>query len=377
MRISIDEHYSFFKWEFSFDGKIDTFKEQFTGKFWDVSVYYGFGEILANLMWVKSITQLQERNIKTIDFSPLKNFVWFADDGKELDSATVVYEALAKLAFVIYNQTRYCIQCIRDAKHRTLNKFHIIYSFMCDCLGYTEYNVLNPDPNICMEFLFAGLGEIKNLLTPKNNYNNQDIINSLAEMIKRYSANSKLIPRYQFERNDKDSGCVATYIFTQPQSDKNETLKGYIAFSGYNDCCNESLFKSINANSKKYAFPIEYIRKLHEIAKQLQLKLIVTNESICICKESAAKQVQIFTTLGQEISLGKNVSVFGNTFSCCERKIFTEFDNADLTPPAPKFGYYHGTLHVKFPPCELCDLSIQYEQQQNHKFKVVWYIKKL
>ena len=375
MRISIDEQYSFFEWGFSFGGKNDTFRERFTGNFWDASQYYGFGEVLANLMWVKSITQSQERTIEKIDFSPLKNFVDFTYEDKTLDTLTVFYEALAKLAFVIYNQTRYFIQCIRDAKHRDLNKFYIVYSFMCDCLGYREYKTLNPDPNICMQFMFAGLSEIENLLTPNNNH--QEFINSLAEIINRYSANSKLIPRYQFKRKDNDSGCVAAYLFCCSQLDEDKTLKGYLAFSGYNDCENESFYKAIKSNSKNYAFPKEFIEKLHEIAMQLQLKLITTNESVCICEKNTLNQIQINTMLGREVGAGKNVSDFGNTFSCCERKIFTEFYKTDMTPPSPKFGYYKGTLHVKFLPCELCNLSIKYEQQQDHKFNVIWYIKKL
>ena len=290
-------------------------------------------------------------------------------------SPVIFYEALAKLAFVIYNQAAYCIRYIRDSKHISSNRFEIVYSFICDCLDYSKDKALPPDPNICMKFLFSGLGEINKISNQNNTYNQQEIINWLVEIIRRYSANSKLIPRYQFERKDKDSGCVAAYLFCCSQLDANKTLKGYLAFSGYNDCENESLYKTIKSNSKNYAFPTEFIAKLHEIAMQLQLKLITTNESVCICEKNTLNQIQIHTMLGREVSAGKNVSDFGNTFSCCERKIFTEFYKTDMTHPAPKFGYYKGTLHVKFPPCELCDLSILYEWNQNHKFDVIWYIK--
>jgi hypothetical protein len=380
MRITIDEQYKSFEWNFLFHGKNYTFKEQFTGKFWDSSQYHGFGEILANLMWINSIANPEDNQFKkNDDFSPILklNFLGISYENNNHNFSVIFYEALAKLAFVIYNQAAYCIQYIRDAKYRSSNKFEAISSFVCKSLDYSKENTDYHDPDIYMKFLFSGLGEIQKLFNKNNNFNSQEIINSLADIIRRYSTNSKLIPRYQFERNDKDSGCVAAYLFSQPQSNENQTLKGYLAFSGYNDCEDKSLFKAIKSNSKNYAFPTEFIEKLHEIAAQLQLKLVTTNESICLCVENTSGQIQINTTLGMEICLGKNNSDFKNAFACCERKIFTEFYENDITPPAPKFGYYAGTLHVKFPPCELCKLSIQHEHSKSHNFDVICYIQQL
>ena len=381
MRISIDEHYSFFEWEFSFDGKIDTFKEQFTGKFWDSSLYYGFGEILANLMWVQSITQSQERNIKTMDFSPLKNFVLFADDGKELDSATVVYEALAKLAFVIYNQTAYCIKCIRDNKYRNSKIFKKLYSFMCMCTGHVENNANNFNPNICMEYMFDALKKLNRLINCEFlAYNHGEIITNLINIINEYSNDdsktAELMSCYQFEYSQRR--CVAAYIFFNPQIYNNNIIKGYIAFSGYNDCESIELYESINKDKNEISFPFEFLNKIKEIARTMQMKLITTNEDIQVHKvDYSTNEICVYTTLKNEITKGNRGSELRKYFSCCERKIFTEFYNTNPTFISDKFGYYHGTLHVKFPPCELCDLSVLYEWKQNHKFDVIWYIKKL
>lgn len=408
MRIILDKQYKTFEWSLFLHGKNYTFKEQFTGKFWDGSRYFGFGEMFANLMWINSIANSKDEQFAiNDDFSrilelnllgtPSKNkknrqfkkndiFSQESDSSqnsythKREDYSAIFYEVLAKLTFIVYNQAAYCIQYIRDAKYRSPKKFEEISSFICESLKYSKENTNTHDPNMYMNFLFSSLNEIEklfNTLNRDNISNSQEVIYSLADIIKRYSANSKLIPRYQFERNDTNSGCVAAYLFSSPQSNEDKTLKGYLAFSGYNDCEDKSLFKAINGNSKDLSFPAEFIEKLHEIAEGLELKLITTNENICHCVKTSFKQIQPHTTLGIEVSAGQNRSTFGKKFACCERKIFTEFYKNDIAPPTSKSGYYEGTLHVKFPPCELCDLSIQYEHSQSHKFDVIWYIQQL
>lgn len=380
MKIVIDDMYKVFKWKFSFDGQEDCFNEEFTGKFWNGSQYYGFGEVLANLMWVKSAMSHEESAIESIDLSSLKNFIGYDCEYGRMPYHTIFYTALAELAYVIYNQTAYCIQCIRDNKHRDSKKFKELYSLICKRIGQAEDDINEHAPNRCMEYMFSKLDKLNDLMNYsfQSRENQYEIIHSLVEMIDECfdddSKTAELLSCYQFESGK--NRCVAAYIFKEQQKCHDCILKGYIAFSGYIDCEDKSLLKKIKASSKKYTFPTKFILKLHKIADQLQLKLITTNESICICEENSLNQIQIHTTLGQELNAGKRASNFGKSFACSERKIFTEFYANDTTPPAPKFGYYKGTLHVKFQPCNLCDLSIQYEQKQSHRFDIIYYMQK-
>ncbi|MBQ4107951.1 MAG: hypothetical protein IJC80_00975 [Clostridia bacterium] len=277
---------------------------------------YGFGGFLSDFLLVHSI--IINRNSFNTN-----------NKAEEIRSYQEFYGKISKVCYLLYVSSYYCI---RQSKGHIYKK------------NEKEINKHSIDE------IIADFKTVNKLLNDSILSINHSKISELNKLLEHYSNMSSLINDYK----NKEKRCVAAYLFFKKQND----IEGYIAFSGFVDCC-KSVLKSIDPKVKEKT---NFIKYLNEIAKALSLKLITTNLEIKKYSVDYSKttRVRVNTRLLDEVGK-KAPNELKKEYSCCERKIFTEFETS----------FYDGTLYVKFPPCEKCQLGILYEHQEKHYFEVV------
>ena len=196
-----------------------------------------------------------------------------------------------------------------------------------------------------------------------------EIRNTIQEFIQNENPDekSKLLPKY-ISNDIDDKKCVAVYVFDKKHIGK----KGYIAFSGFNDCEDLNILNQLDIKNPNNIF----IKKMVDISEILEYALVIVNQDVTLYTVNYPDSNKIVPKVKISNLIG-NSKIDKPQFSCCERKIFTAFDDKSPFVHFPVYyngkhpsGYHVGNLYISKEPCPKCVLAIQYEQNQGHNFKV-------
>ena len=362
-----------------------TFIEEINASNWNSNDYLGWGSYYANLVWVYCI----KNDIKINDTELEENKVNYICKTLKIDSlqkeslCTIICECACKLSDLFYKIAFYCLK----NRPNSTKKFSVFFENILSALGINDNgNFQDFDALYCAKYLEKSQKEIEKILnkltshTPVN-----EIFANIYAAINTFMGDSKLLPNYLLEDlNNNKIRCIAAYIFDQPHNFKD----GYISFSGYNECEDMSIIKSVVKNSKYHHINTIFIQKLIDISNQLNLLLVITNSEICtyhLKNGTRTTQLDVSSNLQLElVQRSKSIDKIKDQYACSERKIFTAFypNNAlkclpNKIAPYHSVNYYPGTLYVKYTPCSECALGIVYEHQKQHSFLVKSYLPKI
>lgn len=296
---------------------------------------FGMGGFLSDLLWVRSAINKNVKENICFDQKELEKTLIFLDlneDNVQNFNETIFYEAISKTCFCLYKLSYY----MSEEKQKSI-----------------PIKARKMLENCSDSDLIDAFRQVNELLNESIDNLNNETFSKLNNLIDKYSLKSLFIKQYKKE----ERRCVSAYKFLK----EHNSLKGYISFSGFVDCDQLTLRKMGSKDTEKTDF-IQYIT---EIADKMQMNLIRTNKEMKIYAIDylATRKIDVFSTLGSEFGITK-INYLKRKYSCCERKIFTEFDR----------GFHQGTLYVKFKPCEKCQLGILFEQQRGHFFNVIHHI---
>ena len=146
--------------------------------------------------------------------------------------------------------------------------------------------------------------------------------------------------------------CVGIYIFDNEE----ESL---LTFSGFNDV--GAINKEKTAFARKND---DFSNAIGVLCNSIPAKLVTSSMNICKYKVDETEHFEVECSLGEVLKTREFDCATKKEFSCCERKIFTEFKEKN------------GILHTTFYPCERCKLGILYYKQEGVDIKCKWDIKK-
>ena len=351
-----------FKWKVSTLGEPFEYQEKFVDENNRLLEFDRFGEIFIDCLWAKSLLNKQEifdsyEKSTLLDLAEYIGVDYYENEASVID---IFFEALKKLTKSYYDNAYYCLI---HHKTRPSQKAQSLYREICREMDIHEDIPFSAE--VCLKYLQSKLYSMNELYCSNLEVIHSDIIHSLVDEINKNAETSQICRDCLTDREKQQEGeharCVAIYVF-----DEETSCKGYLTFSGFLDCSDLNI---LNVVCKTNAPKADLINTISQIATNLQLELVATNPNIRLCGIER-NQLQEIANLGDEINYQNiptnnnaqlDVKRIKNDYSCCERKIFTKFDS----------GYKHGTLFVKFAPCEKCQLAILYEFKTQHLFSLV------
>lgn len=175
---------------------------------------------------------------------------------------------------------------------------------------------------------------------------------------KRKGKRLKLLEKYIIKKDMKDMYCLGLYEFDDTSVNEGLPL---VTFSGFKDVS--------ELNEEKTGFTkatTDFPSKIEEVCNHIPATLVTPSMDICRYRIGKDANVEVDCSLGDEINKRGFVKEVKKEFSCCERKIFTKFDEKNNN---------NGILHTTFFPCERCQLGILYYWQKGTKIDFEYAIK--
>ena len=351
-----------FKWKVSTLGEPFEYQEKFVDENNRLLEFDRFGEIFIDCLWAKSSLNKQEifdsyEKSTLLDLAEYIGVDYYENEASVID---IFFEALKKLTKSYYDNAYYCLI---HHKTRPSQKAQSLYREICREMDIHEDIPFSAE--VCLKYLQSKLHSMNELYCSNLEVIHSDVLHSLADEINKNVQTSQICRDCLTDREKQQereyARCVAVYVF-----DEENAYRGYLTFSGFLDCNDLDILNAVcNTSTPK----LELIETISKIATSLRLELVTTNPNIRLFGIEN-NRLQEIANLGKEINY-RNIPLSNNAkldierikgdYSCCERKIFTKFDSE----------YRHGTLFVKFAPCEKCQLATLYELQIQHLFSLV------
>lgn len=303
--------------------------------------HYGFGEKLCNLYWIKAILDYKEHGENQRYIKELLRCIGFDTLKKEADSnkrhdAVVITTFYNYIGFCVSHCYKLLISGLRHIFGKRINCLEEVKKILFRIKNEEVKELTLEDMQDMADYFSLKFNRLFGYITQQNR--NDEVFDDIMTIINDYKGTSKILSSYKKGCKEGKERCVATYVFNNPINE----IRGYAAFSGYQDIKTSEFFEEIE-----------------KICKSLNVELVVTNDDVTLYQYKNFEIIP-FLTFG-EVRWNKELQEkYSGDFACCERKIFTKF------PPR----CYVGDLYVKFPPCEKCVWAINYPNNSRHILNV-------